>query len=789
MANKKAKHSENVIPIRDLLFHCISKWYWFAISLGAAIGTAVIYILSTPPVYVRSTEILIKEENKNGGSGAFKDFAAGRTTADVSIETKALRSPGIVREAIDRLNLEIDYKGEGRFYNGIIYSQRPIKATTHDLRNSDAAQFAAVLSADSSFTLSEFSRNGIAMDGIVNGHIGDTISTPVGRISIHATEHYGVFTSQKIFVEKKNLNATINEYCSKIISGRAGENTSIVRLTIKDQSTIRATEILNTIIAIYNEQWLIRNNESAVKTIEFINQRIDSLQIELNTVDREIAAQNSKNKLTAKQISELSNEFSSNNNAKLIELSTQLELGLFLKKCLIENAGNKELLPSKTGIGIASVENMITNYNQEIINRDKYLSNSSEANPIVIDCNNNLAVMYKSINDALDGYISNLQRETALLEKEDMSDKAQFSKDAEQVKNMQSLLRQQKVKNALYLFLLQKLEETELSKEFEASNNRVLVPVGGSNTPVEPMQRQTIMLALAIGALLPILIIFVREITNRKVRGRKDLEEYNIPFIGEIPQYEPGKKLKFKNEEKKIIVKEGNRNIINEAFRVLRTNLEFMNDKEKSSNIIILTSFNPGSGKTFLTMNIAASLALKGARVLVIDGDLRHGSASGYANSPEVGLSDYLSGGTDDAAGIIADIEEFPTLKLIPIGSTPPNPTELLHSKRFGKLIENMRNEFEYILIDCPPIDIVADTQIIEEHADRTVFVVRAGLLNRDMLVELEDIYDNKRFKNLAMILNGTHGGGTGYRYKYGYSYSYSYGYGYGYGYHYHQKK
>lgn len=772
----RRKNNENVLPIRDLLFHCISNWYWILLSLSIALGAAVIYILTTPPVYVRSAEMLIKEGDGMGGSGAFKDFAAQQATADASIEVQVLRSPGIVREAIERLGLTVDYKGKGRFYNGIIYSARPIKVTFMDLRESDVATLTVTLSPNKSLALSSFCRNGKELEGTVTASIGDTVATPLGRMIIEATEHYNGFTGQEIYVEKRNMNEAINSYCSNLSTGIADE-TSIVRLRFKDYSTVRATDFLNAIIDIYNEQWVVRNNESIIKTIEFITQRVDSLQIELNLLDREIAAQNSKNKLTAKQISELNSTLSSKDNEKSVELESQLELALFIKKCVIENVDNKEMLPAKTGLSMSSIENLITKYNQEIVKRDKYLSNSSEANPLVIDCNKNLVAMYKSINDALDSHIGSLRKEMSLIDRQETTSKVQFSKEAEHVKDMQGLLRQQKIKNTLYLFLLQKLEEAELSKEYEASNNRVLTPVGGSNTPIEPMQRQIIMLALAIGLFLPVTIIFIREITNRKVRGRKDLEGMGIPLIGEIPLCAQSKKLK--DNVRSIIVKEGNRNIINEAFRVLRTNLEFMNNKDKKSTVFIVTSFNPGSGKTFLTMNIAAGLALKGKKVLVIDGDMRHGSTSAYAGSPSTGLSDYLSGGTANVSSIIAEFEEYPTLKVIPIGSTPPNPTELLHGKRFGELVSDMRQQFDYIFIDCPPIDIVADTQIIEEHADRTIFVVRAGLLNRDMLDELEDIHESKRFKSISMILNGTYGGGTGYRYMYGYSYGYGYGYGY----------
>lgn len=783
----RRKNDDNVLPIRDLLFHCIDNWYWILLSLAIAMGAAAVYILSSPPVYVRSAEILIKESDGMGGSGAFKDFATQQATADARIEVQALRSPGIVREAIKRLGLTVDYRGEGRFYNGIMYLERPITVTFIDLRESDVATFTANLTTGKNLALSGFCRNGQELEGTMTAVIGDTVATPVGRIVIETTGYYNNFIGQNIFVEKRNLDEAISSYCSNLTSTIL-EETSIVKLRLKDYSTVRATELLNAIIDIYNEQWVARNNESTIKTIKFITQRVDSLQIELNLLDREIAAQNSKNKLTAKQIRELNSTLSSKDNEKSVELESQIELALFIKKCVIENVDNKEMLPAKTGLSMASIENLITKYNQEIVKRDKYLSNSSEANPLVIDCNKNLVAMHKSINDALDSHIGSLRKEISLIDKEETTSKVQFSKEAEHVKDIQGLLRQQKIKNTLYLFLLQKLEESELSKEYEASNNRLLTPVGGSNTPIEPMQRQIIMLALAIGLLLPVTIIFIREITNKKVRGRKDLEGIDIPLIGEIPLNGQSKDLK--DNARSIIVKEGNRNIINEAFRVLRTNLEFMNNKDESSTVFIVTSFNPGSGKTFLTMNIAAGLALKGKKVLVIDGDMRHGSTSAYVGSPSTGLSDYLSGGTADVSSIIAEFEEYPTLNVIPIGSTPPNPTELLHGKRFGELVNSMRQHFDYIFIDCPPIDIVADTQIIEEHADRTIFVVRAGLLNRDMLDELEDIHESKRFKSISMILNGTYGGGTGYRYKYGYSYGYRYGYKYGYGYgYYHSKK
>lgn len=230
-----------------------------------------------------------------------------------------------------------------------------------------------------------------------------------------------------------------------------------------------------------------------------------------------------------------------------------------------------------------------------------------------------------------------------------------------------------------------------------------------------------------------------------------------------------------------IVVKEGSRDIINEAFRVLRSNIDFMLGKNSRQNVFVITSFNPGSGKSFLAMNIAMSFAIKKKRILVIDGDLRHGSISSYVDFPKVGLSDYLENRVNSWKEIIVKDKQYDNLHILPIGIIPPNPTELLEDDKLISLIGALRSEYDYIFIDCPPIDIVADAQIIEKLADRTVFVVRSGLLDRSMLSELENICQEKRFKNLGVILNGTESVGGRYSYRYGYRYGYhngSYYYG-----------
>ena len=234
-------------------------------------------------------------------------------------------------------------------------------------------------------------------------------------------------------------------------------------------------------------------------------------------------------------------------------------------------------------------------------------------------------------------------------------------------------------------------------------------------------------------------------------------------------------------QKREILVKSGSRDTINEAFRVLRTNIEFMM-KNKDANVAAVTSFNPGSGKSFISMNLAVALAVKGRKVLVIDCDLRHASLSAYVENPHQGISNYLSGQTDDIYPLICQVSGYDNLFVLPVGVIPPNPTELVADERFKLMIAKLKGEYDYVFLDCPPIEIVADTQIIDQYADRTLFVIRAGLCERSMLSELNSLYEENKYNNLALILNGTEISKSGYfGNKYGYHYGHYGHYGYGY--------
>ena len=791
--NNKRQQNDNVLPISDLLYLCLANWHWFVLSLFITLSIATLYILMTPPIYVSRASVLIKDDsnsrsNSNNTFTAFSD----NLRSNAEEELKAMRSPAIMTEAIKRLDLDITYTIEGKFHNPVIYgTELPARVKLLDLGRNDNVHFIMNLQNDSTLCMWGFEKNGKNVDSFVRATNGETVESPVGRITANFTEYSHNNRNRNITVTRTNINKTIEQFYSHFSASFENENTTIANLTLKDLSTQRGRAILESMLEIYNEQWIADKNQIAISTDSFLNRRISLLQEELWQLDGQAASYTTRGAQSSKaggsEILSLMKEAES----ELLELNNQREIVQYLINILRDE--KRLLLPGNIGLKNVDIKSLSGEYNNALLRRNAIAQNSSESNPLVKDYDKRLNKLKEGIILAASNEIESLNSQIRLARKSESKSDQALATSSELSKQQQNLERQLKVKNALYIFLLQKREENVLSKEYAASNTRIISAPASSYAPVAPLKKNTIFMALTIGLLFPTLILFLKEISNNKIRGRKDLEGLDIPFVGEIPMHIPDNRKEAREAlrgkgAKTILVKNGSRDMINEAFRVLRTNLQFITKQKQGCNVITITSFNPGSGKTFLTMNIAASLALKGEKVLVIDGDMRHGSTSAYISSPKTGISNYLSKEIDNINSAIVEFKDYAGLHILPVGTIPPNPTELLHEKRFGELIAQLRNEYDYILIDCPPVDIVADTQIIEEYADRTLFVVRTGLLARNMLDELETIHNEKRLKNIAIILNGTysHGGYYKYGYRYGYRYSYRYGYRYGYKYGYH---
>ena len=780
----KPKQTDEFIRIQDLFYLCVSKWYWFVISLAVTISVAVIYLLTTPPVYTRSASLLIKEDSKGNSvsdaAGVLGDIDLFQTSTNVNNEMQSLQSPAVMLDVVKRLHLDVSYHIDGGFYKRVLYGKScPYTVSFNDLRDNESVDFTINPSEKGQVVLTDFSRDGEDLDGEVTATLNDTTDTPVGKLIVMVAVDSVTYESP-VYVSRIGYQDATGDYASNLSVSLNDEKSTVINLSFKDVCIQRAEDVLNTVIAIYNENWIKDKNQIAVSTSQFISDRLGVIEQELGNVDENISSYKSEHLLPDVQAAaSMYMAQSSETNAQILALNTQLSMARYIRNYLTNATSKNQLLPANSGIESPGIEQQIANYNTAQLRRNDLVANSSEKNPLVVDMDQSLENMRHAIITSIDNHITTLNTQLRSLRQSEQQTTARIAANPTQGKYLLSVERQQKVKEALYLFLLQKREENELSQAFTAYNTRVITPPTGSMIPTSPVKKNIALVACAFGILIPVVIIFIRENMNTKVRGRKDLESLSVPFVGEIPQAESGKMKKSEHTAKEIVIHQGKRDIVNEAFRVLRTNLEFILDAKEDKNkasVTLITSFNPGSGKTFLTMNTAATFAMKGKRVLVVDGDLRHGSASAYVGTPKKGLSDYLGKRENNVEDLIVEKENYPGLFVLPVGTIPPNPTELLAEPRLAELMEKMRSRFDYILIDCPPVDIVADTQIIEKLADRTVFIVRAGLLERDMLPQLQSDYDGKRFKNMALVLNGTLGGSS--RYGYGYRYGYKYGYG-----------
>ena len=791
MVEKKTpvgKPADDFIRIQDLWSMFVPKWYWFAISLFITLTIAVLYLLSTPPIYTRTAAILVKDNSKSSSSTSamndFSDLGIFKSNTNINNELLTLKSPTLMTEVVNRLGLNETFTIRKGLKNVDLYKVSPVTITFCD-KIEVPLSFTIKFSSKEAFAISELEISGEDIGETLSAQMGDSIQTSAGIMIVSPTQEFtDAFIGTSIRYVRGSVRAAVDTYSNALVAELGNEDATIINLSINDTSIRKAEDILNTLIEVYNENWIRDNNQIAVSTSQFISDRLGVIESELGHVDENISSYKSEHLLPDVQAaSSLYMAQSAENNKELSTLNNQLSTAQYIRREL----NTKQLdqtLPANSGIVSANIETQISEYNNLVLDRNRLIANSSEKNPLVKNMASSLQSMQRTIIQSVDNLIVSLNTQIRSLRRQEEATTNRLASNPNQAKYLLSVERQQKVKEELYLYLLQKREENELSQAFTAYNTRLITAPRGSMFPTAPRKMNILLVAFAVGLLVPAVGIFMKENMNTKVRGRKDLENLSIPFIGEIPQYSGTKKKwwEFKHRKRQdmkiIVVNEGNRNIINEAFRVLRSNMDFMASKDNNQHVFVLTSFNPGSGKSFLAINIAISFAIKKKKILVIDGDLRHRTVSSYVDSPNKGLSDYLNNQIEDWKEIIVSYKGYTNLHILPIGTIPPNPTELLEDNKLSMLIEALRPEYDYIFIDCPPVDIVADAQIIEKWADRTIFVVRSGLLDRSMLSELENMYTGKRFKNLSMILNGTESTGGRYGYRYGYHYGYASYYG-----------
>ncbi len=783
---RKVTRNEQVNLI-DIIYYLIGNWYWFILCILVCLGITYFRYARITYRYSASVTAIIKNAGDDIRTARLDAYDKMVNTVSVSTEELQLRSMTIMSEVIKALDADVSYVDQIKFRNVELYTSLSPVRVAFDRDNSDPGTF--------SVTVMPLDAHNIRLhtsSGSQTVALGDTISLGSGRVVFLPTANYGPETyGQQIHISKEPVTWAANHFISSL---RITHNKQILRLTVEDFNAQRAADVVNMLVVKYNEAAVREKNRVAVNTERFINERLAIIEQELGSVEGSMAAFKTENQLMS--VGDAASMYlgdSRGYGAELVEVETRLSLSNYLKDYIVKSADTFQMIPANMGIDDPNVDLVVSQYNEQILRREKLITASSTESPAVRQVDASLNSMRSNIL----GLIQNLQ--TSLeIQKRDLSERERaavqkFSAMPSKELQMLEIQRQQSIKQELYLYLLNKREENALSQAMADDNLRVIDPAWANYTPSYPQRMKMALLAILIGLLIPAVILIARLFLDTKIRTRKEIEEnIDVPFLAEIPLNKDLRHIIFKSSKHKhgadkpspFVYDPNSHSVFTEAMRMMCTNIAFLDPDSKLPMVIATTSYSSSSGKTFVTANMAACLADAQKRVVLIDTDMRKRSMSGAfeLKHKTLGLSNYLYD-LDVTLDDILHKDARPGIDFIPAGPTPPNPTELLARPRLDELIKLLREHYDYILLDGVPIQMLADPLVMNRVVDTNLFILRSGQLDRRILPQLDELNEKRHLHNMAIVFNGPqvkrrHGYGFG---SYGYGYGYGYGAGYGY--------
>ncbi len=759
--------------LEDLIKSIFRNWYWFAISIFVCLCVGALYVKTTPKVYKRDATILVKDSRKGGSNDilAFNDIiGVGRRNVDN--ELFVLQSRRLMEEVVDILGLATRYKELGKLNDTDLYHRSPIEAVVIDDFDDNSYSLEVTLLGNKQVSVTAFNAKDIESrrerNFIAKGAVNDTLSTPIGKLIIRETAFMNPdYEGKTISISKGSRSAVASAYRKAVSSAVANKMSSIITLSVNDNVPQRAEDILNTLIHVYNSDAIRDKQKIAEATAEFINERLDIISRDLGAVDEEIEEFKKENKLfdlktEAQRIITESSAFRSES----LSVENQIYIAEYVRNYLKDNSKTYSLIPVTTSFSGASgsaINTQIDNYNTALLRREKLIKDGATSNPIVVELDHNLAAIRNNILSALDSHISALDIQLKNIRAEENKTDRRISVAPSQEKQYLSIARQQRIKEELYLYLLNKREENSLSIAITESNARIVDPAFGPLRPIAPRTMLIMLAALLLGFLIPFGVIHVGMSFSTTVKSRRDIERIvSAPYLGDIPTANGG------INSKGVIVRENGRDSISEAFRILRTNMSFMNVNGVEAKVIQVLSTMPHAGKTFISTNLAVTIAMSGKKVLIVDLDLRRRTLTkqlghrGDAN----GLTAYMSGMVNDIAPIVSKSGMHENLDIMYAGLQPPNPAEMLLSSRLDDLFAKLREMYDYVIIDSVPAMAVADGIITNRLADLCLYVVRENFSDIRQLPDIERLHREKKISNMSIVLNGS-------TFKRGYGYTY----------------
>ena len=630
---------ENELNLEDILQVVLANWHWFVLSVVVCAGAAFLYLKWAPKVYTRTASVLIKDDAKGGAlseSAAFEDLGIFGTKRNVDNEVLVFKSRRLMTEVARNLHLDVSYTVKEGLRTVELYTQSPVLLSFPDAEEAQAFSLRAKPISAEEVVLSDFVIDDESAGEPMTVALNDTVTTPVGRVVVVPSLYYGdKYFNTTVQVTKSPLQNVAIGFQANLQATLASKTATIINLTLQDVSIPRAEDVINTLISVYNTDAINDKNQIVMNTSNFINDRLIVIEKELGSVDSDIESYKREHQLT--DISSETGMYlqtSSRNQQEGLSLENQLSLAKYIKNYLTDPGKSSELIPANTGISDVNIESQIGEYNEMLLKRDKLISNSSNKNPVVQDLNNSLIAMKQTIIRSVDNLIVGLNIKIKNVQAQEEQTNRRISAVPTQQKEILSVERRQKIKEELYLYLLNKREENELTQRMTESNARIIDPASGSNVPVAPKSMMIFLASIVLGCAIPAGVLWMLVISDTKVRSRKDVEGVlSVPFLGEIP-------MRDKKDKNEVVVHENGRDSVSEAFRIVRTNMDFMRVKDKNMQVVMFTSFNPGAGKTFVSINLAMSFALTHKKVVLVDLDIRKGTLSSHVKVSDMKVSE-----------------------------------------------------------------------------------------------------------------------------------------------------
>lgn len=778
------------VDLSKLFIKYFSYWKWFLVSIVLCLIIAFIYLKFTLPEYKITTSILLKDDQKGGGTAeinAFKDMGLFTQKNNVDNELEILNKAKVVKSAVKELGLYVNYtqikRAElfqnlhldnilpklGNYQFKVLYGDECpllINLTENELDKIDNnIEFKVLVHP---FGLYEFSGVYNNEKYNIKASISDrNVKMPFGTIvlkrgALRPTEN------MLIDIVIQNPDVKTEQILDALKMELTSKTTSVVDISFISPNVKMGKDFIRKLVDAYNREDLEDQTKLADKTSQVIDDRLLLLTRELGDVESQVENYKQSQGITdIKSQSDMFIQQTGDYNQRRLELVTQLGIISDLNNFMQKKDNKFQSIPSNSGVKSPGLNELIDNYNKLIIQRNRFSRIASNSNQAMIDLNNQIESMFTTVQSSVQNEKTNLQIAERDLISKNNENSAQIRAIPRQEREYTEIKRQQGVKEALFLFLLQKKEEKYLNLSLVEPTSKLIDDVTSSRDPVSPKQTLTLFFALILGLLIPVIGIKIKDLLRYQIETKEELEGLtSIPILGEIPKTE---------QKENVIIKENNTDSFTELIRLLRTNLLFVLDSVDKKVINIVSSMS-GEGKTFIAINLAVSLALLGKKVLIIGLDVRKPKLGEYLQLDyKEGITTFLTGQTSKDQ-LICTSGVHPNLSVILAGPVPPNPSELLTKPTLDKLMTELRKEFDYIVIDTAPIGVVSDSFSLNRIADVNMYVVRANYTPKKAIKDANGLYKNKKLKNLYFVLNNID------LRKIGYNYGYSKGYVYGYG-------